>query len=63
MEMEFQMEYNMGTWHDFDNREFFEFLWKYERLAKEKQKEHEAQQGNKSLNLQDGLGGAFGNRQ
>jgi len=36
---------------NFDQMEFFEFLWLYERLAKEKQKEQENINTNKTLKL------------
>ena len=42
--------------NNFDNKDFFEFLWLYERLAKQKNLEHEAEKSNgKSINLQDRL--------
>jgi hypothetical protein len=53
MEIEFQIAYNMGIPFNFDQKEFFEFMWIYERLCKERQKENERtlkQQGKFSLN-------------
>jgi hypothetical protein len=53
MEIEFQIAYNMGIPFDFDQKEFYQFMWIYERLCKERQKENEKalkQQGRFSLN-------------
>ena len=41
---------------NFDSKDFFEFLWLYERLARQKNKEQEEQnnsQGKNTLNFQD----------
>jgi len=41
LELEFKIAYTMGIPINFDNKEFFEFVWIYERLAKEKETERE----------------------
>jgi hypothetical protein len=41
MELEFQISHNEGIPMDFDNKEFYEFLWWYERLVDERKKENE----------------------
>lgn len=42
---------------DFDNCELFEFLTFFEKLAKQKEKESKAKEGNSSVGLESLLGG------
>jgi len=55
LELEFQISYNKPGEANFDNKDFFEFIWLYERLAAEKQKESEASNSQKTIPLQDSL--------
>jgi hypothetical protein len=41
MELEFQISHNEGIPMEFDQKEFYEFLWWYERLVDERKKENE----------------------
>ena len=37
------MSYNLGIPINFDDKEYFEFIWHYERLVNQKKKEQEDQ--------------------
>ena len=41
LELEFQVARAMQISMNFDNKEFFEFIWLYERLAEERKRENE----------------------
>ena len=41
LELEFQLAYAMSIPIEFDNKEYFEFIWFYERLAEQRKKENE----------------------
>jgi hypothetical protein len=55
LEFEFQINYNMSGQFSFDGVDFFEFIWRYERLATQKQQEKEAEGGGsqKTIPLQN----------
>lgn len=51
----------MGISPDFNHMEFFEFIWMYERMSKQRQEENDnskRKQGNMSIS--DMLGGQIG---
>jgi len=50
LEIEFQLGYAMGINPSFNNLEFFELIWLYERMAEQRKKENEEAQ--KSLSGQ-----------
>ena len=39
--MEFLLSYNLGIPFDYDQKEFYEFVWIYERLIDQKKQEQE----------------------
>lgn len=41
LELEFQLSYNMHIPFEFDNKEFYEFIFLYERLVQERKNENE----------------------
>lgn len=47
------MGYHSGIPFEFDNKEYFEFLWLYERLATEKKSEAQRQNPNGLLTNRD----------
>lgn len=52
LEIEFQMTYALGIPFSYNNMEYYEFIWRYERLATERDMEIEAKknrEGNMSL--------------
>ncbi len=40
--MEFQLAYHMGIDFDFNDKDYFEFVWCLERLSEEKRKEKQS---------------------
>ena len=44
LEYQFQISNNMYGRSDFDTMDFFEFIWLYERLAKEKRKRSDGEE-------------------
>lgn len=46
LELEFQLGYNVGIPFNFDNKEYYEFVWLYERLVEQRQKENESKRQN-----------------
>ena len=44
LEVEFQLAYNMKVQPNFDEKEFFELIWLYERMAEQRRKENEEAQ-------------------
>lgn len=42
LEREFQLSYNMGIPFDYDNKEYYEFVWLYERLVDQRKQENES---------------------
>jgi len=58
LEIEFQIGYYMKIMPKFDNMEFFELIWLYERLAAKKKEEKENNQSNPGrVSLGDMFGG------
>jgi len=53
LEIQFQLQYNMKSINNVDTLDLFEFLWMYERLAKEKKSEN-ANQNHLDLRQQRG---------
>jgi len=47
--MEFQLSYNLKCSFNFDDRDYFEFLWMYERLANQKHSENNSNNGIEKL--------------
>lgn len=62
LEIEFQYSYAMKIKPDFNNMEFFELIWFYERLSEQRQKENEEakKQQNGGRSLTDMFGGGTG---
>lgn len=61
MEVEFQLGYAMGIQPIFNEWEFFELIWKYERMAEQRKKENEeAKKGQGNTSIADLLGGRSG---
>jgi hypothetical protein len=61
LEIEFQLGYALGISPHFNEWEFFELIWKYERMAEQRNKENEEvkkNQGDRSIT--DLLGGRSG---
>jgi hypothetical protein len=48
LELEFQLGYSMGIKPNFNDMEFFEFIWMYERMGEQRKKENEQQQKSQS---------------
>jgi hypothetical protein len=59
LEIEFQFAYNMGIPFEFDNKEFFEFIWLFERLSDQRKKENE-QTKRESSGMESIVGGLGG---
>jgi hypothetical protein len=56
LEISFNLAYFFHTSpFDFDTVDFFEFVWQYERLAKEKENEHKQPSNNSVENLFGGM--------
>ena len=63
LEIEFQFGYAMGINPNFNDYEFFELVWKYERMAEQRQKENEdAKKGQGNSSIADLLGGGRSGR-
>jgi hypothetical protein len=61
LEVEFQLGYAMGIHPHFNDMEFYELIWIYERMADQRKQENEESkknQGNRSI--ADMLGGSRG---
>lgn len=48
LEIEFQFGYALGILPSFNEMEFYELIWLYERMAEQRKKENEDQQKNQS---------------
>lgn len=58
LEVEFQLGYAMGISPRFNDMEFFELIWMYERMAEQRNKENEeAQKGQGNMSIADMIGG------
>ena len=59
LELEFDLSYAMQIPFDWDQKEFFEFIWFYERLTSQKKREREAEQkqnsGTQNLGQNNGM--------
>jgi hypothetical protein len=63
LEVEFQLGYAMGIRPNFNDVEFYELIWMFERMAEQKQKENEAQQKSQgNMTMADVLGGRQGGK-
>lgn len=61
LEVEFQLGYSMGIRPNFNDVEFYELIWMFERMAEQKQKEQEAQQKSQgNMTMADAIGGRQG---
>lgn len=62
-EREFQLSYTMNIPFDYDHMEFYEFVWRFERLVEERKRENDAvkqQDGRMSLKNLGAMNPAFG---
>ena len=55
MEIEFQLGYNLH-WQDLDHKDFYQVMWQYDRLIKQKNMEQHGADGGSNL-LSEGIGG------
>lgn len=61
LEIEFQLGYAMGITPYFNDIEFFELVWMYERMAEQRQKENEEAKKNQgNMSIGDMIGGRRG---
>ena len=60
LEIEFQIEYNMKVSQNFDSKEYYELIWKFERIAEQRQKENEKPADPNSVSLANLMGGQIG---
>jgi hypothetical protein len=61
LEIEFQLGYSMGINPSFNDWEFFELIWKYERMAEQRNKENEeSKKGQGNMSIGDMIGGRRG---
>ena len=44
LELEFQMTYSLNIPFDYNDMEYYEFVWRFERLVTERKRENEAQE-------------------
>jgi hypothetical protein len=61
LEIEFQLGYAMGIRPMFNDIEFFELIWMYERMAEQRKKENESiQKSRNKISITDFIGGNGG---
>lgn len=63
LEREFQISYTMGIPFDFNHKEYYEFVWFFERLVQERKRENDdvrRQEGHMSLKNLGSVNPAFG---
>jgi hypothetical protein len=48
LEIEFQLGYNLH-WQDLDHKDFYQVMWQYDRLIKQKNMEQHGSDGNNLL--------------
>ena len=63
LEVEFQLGYAMGIRPNFNEMEFYELIWMFERMAEQREKERKAQEKDSgNMTMADVLGGHGGTR-
>lgn len=57
LEIEFMMTYRLGIPFEYNNKEFYELIWLYERLGRQIEKENQQKQEQDGMNVFNSLRG------